>query len=147
MDQPPDDEPTDVQAIMEEIRRQVRKEFYEEYDEASLEEDLRGLSDNCNVANQRVIVSHRRWLGALFVWVRKMLYAEVRRSVDPALAKQSAWNRMAARILLKQDEEIRRLRHLLGERQDEGLKPSPATDDGPESPDGGDADGPEASDS
>ncbi len=125
-------ESIDVETVMERIRDQARQEFHESYSRTDMQEDLQFVMDNCRIRQERTISSHRRWLGWLFVWLRKMIYGEVCRSTDPALKKQAEWNRKAAHILQKQQTEIERLRRLV--QQNSRPRPSSETPDEPESP-------------
>jgi hypothetical protein len=111
----PTEEHVNVEAVMEEIRRKVREEFHGDYDAAQLNEDLQYVLDNCQLSHERSISSHRRVIGRFLTWARRLLYAEIRRSLDPALDKQTQWNRRAARALRWQQAEIERLRRALRE--------------------------------
>ncbi len=125
-------ESIDVETVMDRIRDQARQEFHESYSQTDMQEDLQFVMDNCNVRQERTISSHRRWLGGLFVWFRKMIYGEVCRSTDPALKKQAEWNRKAAYVLQKQQTEIERLHRII----QQNAQPQPCSEslDEPESP-------------
>jgi hypothetical protein len=128
-------ESIDVETVMERIRDKARQEFHESYSRTDMQDDLQFVMDNCQARQERIISSHRRWFGWLFVWFRKMLYGEICRSIDPALKRQADWNRKAAYILHKQQAEIERLRRLV--RKDSRPRPDSET------PDEADASGPD----
>jgi len=93
-----------VENIMKDVRQRVRQEAYEDLGDSSVHEDLQFVLDNSRLSHDRIITSHRRWIGGLMAWARRVLYGEIRRSVDPMFEKQTRWNRRLAMIDLEKRE-------------------------------------------
>ena len=52
-----------------------------------------GLDNHCNIRLPRTITSHRKIVGPALIQIRKLLYDEIRRSVDPSLERQTEINK------------------------------------------------------
>ncbi len=109
------DDPVDVEAVMAEIRRKVREEFHAAFDASALPRDIEYIMDNCRLersavgardsGDKRPILSRP---------IANALERELRRSLDPLLAKQTLWNRKVAYVLKYQQEELERLKAAAG---------------------------------
>ena len=111
------EERVDIEGLMAEIRRKAEEELLENSSEQSRRQRLRFVLENGRLQFERTIAPGRSWGDRLRSTLRRFIYRETVQTAEPALDKQSAWNRAVAALLQEQAAEIERLRRLVTETE------------------------------
>lgn len=122
------EERIDIDAVMAEIRQKAEEELLEGANDAARRQRLRFLLENSQLSLERTPPAATGLFRRLKDAARRWVLREILQTLQPALDKQTAWNRAAAVLLHEQAAAIEDLR-----RRIEALQEMMPRDDEPSS--------------
>jgi len=128
------DERIDIESLMAEIRQRAEEELLEGSTAQSRRQRLRFALENGRLVIERTLPPSPGLLGRWQAAARRFVFGEVAQTVQPALDKQSAWNRAVALLLQEQSAEIEHLRRQLEELSCRDYPDSLPSESAPEEP-------------